>query len=204
MNFGEAVLYFALGYMFGSIPFGLLIAKAAGHGDIRQIGSGNIGATNALRTGSKGVAVATLLADIAKGFIPVALANHFSWEAIAAIAGLGAILGHLFPVFLKFKGGKGVATYLGVLFGIAWVSALIFIATWLTMAFVKKISSLAALTGVVVVAISAFFIHHLHNFAYLSVLAAIILFTHRENISRLLAGTESKIKLSSSKSQDEN
>ena len=203
MNWGEAVLYFALGYLFGSIPFGLLFSKAAGHGDIRQIGSGNIGATNALRTGSKSVAIATLLADIAKGFIPVALANYFSWEAIAAIAGLGAILGHLFPVFLKFKGGKGVATYLGVLFGIAWVSALIFIATWLIVAYVKKISSLAGITGVVVVAVSSFFILHIHNFAYFSVLAAIILYTHRENISRLLAGTESKINLSSSKSEDD-
>jgi len=196
------IIFLAIGYLFGSIPFGLLLTRASGMGDVRAIGSGNIGATNVLRTGSKKVAFATLLADVLKGTVPVLIALIFAEPAYslysAMAAGFGAFMGHIFPVWLKFKGGKGVATYLGVLFGIFWPVALVFAATWLTTAYVKKTSSLAALVACLCVAIAGYVLSGVAMFVYLSLLAVIIFWSHRENISRIIAGTESKISFSAS------
>src|SRR5947208_4844854 len=135
-----AALCLGLGYLFGSIPFGLLVTRLAGAGDLRKIGSGNIGATNVLRTGRKDLAAATLLCDALKGTAAVLIAAHFSRDAMI-LAGLGAFLGHLYPVWLRFKGGKGVATFLGCLLGIYWPAALVFIAAWLAAALITRYSS---------------------------------------------------------------
>src|ERR1700752_2111469 len=148
---------FVIGYLLGSIPFGLVLAKLAGTPDLRSIGSGNIGATNVLRTGNKGLAAATLLLDALKGTAAVLIASHFAPQ-LALSAGFGAFLGHLFPIWLGFKGGKGVATYLGVLIGLAWQVALIFAVVWLAVAFLFRYSSLAALTAAVVVPIALYFL----------------------------------------------
>ncbi|RUW60994.1 glycerol-3-phosphate 1-O-acyltransferase PlsY [Mesorhizobium sp. M7A.F.Ca.US.008.03.1.1] len=180
------------GYLLGSIPFGLLLTRAAGLGDVRKIGSGNIGATNVLRTGNKGLAAATLLLDALKGTAAVLIAGHFAPD-LAISAGLGAFLGHLFPVWLGFKGGKGVATYLGVLIGLAWQVALIFAVVWLVMAFLFRYSSLAALTAAVIVPIVLYVLSTPQNAALFVVMSIIVFIKHRENISRLLAGTEGKI-----------
>jgi glycerol-3-phosphate acyltransferase PlsY len=180
------------GYLLGSIPFGLLLTRAAGLGDVRKIGSGNIGATNVLRTGNKGLAAATLLLDALKGTAAVLIAGHFAPD-LAIWAGLGAFLGHLFPVWLGFKGGKGVATYLGVLIGLAWQVALIFAVAWLVMAFLFRYSSLAALTAAVIVPIALYVLSTPQNAALFVVMSIIVFIKHRENISRLLAGTEGKI-----------
>ena len=193
------LVYLVFGYFFGAVPFGLLITKAAGKGDIREIGSKSIGATNVLRTGSKKLAFATLLADLLKGAFPVLVALYLATEIHAMAAGFGAFIGHIFPVWLKFKGGKGVATYLGVLFGILWPAALVFAVVWLSTAYIKKISSLAALTACVCVAVSGYFLSGVPMFIFLAILAAIIFWAHRENISRLMAGTESKISFSKPK-----
>ncbi|MCF6122597.1 glycerol-3-phosphate 1-O-acyltransferase PlsY [Mesorhizobium sp. M7A.F.Ca.CA.001.07.2.1] len=180
------------GYLLGSIPFGLLLTRAAGLGDVRKIGSGNIGATNVLRTGNKALAAATLLLDALKGTVAVLIAGHFAPD-LAIWAGLGAFLGHLFPVWLGFKGGKGVATYLGVLIGLAWQVALIFAVAWLVMAFLFRYSSLAALTAAVIVPIALYVLSAPQNAALFVVMSIIVFIKHRENISRLLAGTEGKI-----------
>ncbi|RWC34386.1 glycerol-3-phosphate 1-O-acyltransferase PlsY [Mesorhizobium sp.] len=180
------------GYLLGSIPFGLLLTRAAGLGDVRKIGSGNIGATNVLRTGNKGLAAATLLLDALKGTAAVLIAGHFAPE-LAIWAGLGAFLGHLFPVWLGFKGGKGVATYLGVLIGLAWQVALIFALVWLVMAFLFRYSSLAALTAAVIVPIGLYVLSTPQNAGLFVVMSIIVFIKHRENIARLRAGTEGKI-----------
>ncbi|QKD03758.1 glycerol-3-phosphate 1-O-acyltransferase PlsY [Mesorhizobium loti] len=180
------------GYLLGSIPFGLLLTRAAGLGDVRKIGSGNIGATNVLRTGNKGLAAATLLLDALKGTAAVLIAGHFAPET-AVWAGLGAFLGHLFPAWLGFKGGKGVATYLGVLIGLAWQVALIFAVVWLVMAFLFRFSSLAALTAAVVVPVALYFMSTPQIAILFVVMSIIVFIKHRANISRLLAGTEGKI-----------
>lgn len=180
------------GYLLGSIPFGLLLTRAAGLGDVRKIGSGNIGATNVLRTGNKGLAAATLLLDALKGTAAVLISGHFAPE-LALWAGLGAFLGHLFPAWLGFRGGKGVATYLGVLIGLAWQVALIFAVVWLVMAFLFRYSSLAALTAAIVVPIALYFLSTPQIAALFVVMSIIVFIKHRENISRLLAGTEGKI-----------
>ena len=180
------------GYFLGSIPFGLLLTRAAGLGDVRKIGSGNIGATNVLRTGNKGLAAATLLLDALKGTAAVLIAGHFASE-MAIWAGLGAFLGHLFPAWLGFKGGKGVATYLGVLIGLAWQVALIFAVVWLVMAFLFRYSSLAALTAAVIVPVALYVLTTPHIAALFVVMSIIVFIKHRENISRLLAGIEGKI-----------
>lgn len=180
------------GYLLGSIPFGLLLTRAAGLGDVRKIGSGNIGATNVLRTGNKGLAAATLLLDALKGTAAVLIAGYFAPE-LAIWAGLGAFLGHLFPVWLGFKGGKGVATYLGVLIGLAWQVALIFAVVWLVMAFLFRYSSLAALTAAVIVPIGLYVLSTPQNAGLFVVMSIIVFIKHRENISRLRAGTEGKI-----------
>ncbi|WP_187971434.1 glycerol-3-phosphate 1-O-acyltransferase PlsY [Aquibium microcysteis] len=180
------------GYLLGSIPFGLLLTRAAGLGDVRKIGSGNIGATNVLRTGNKKLAALTLLLDALKGTAAVLLAGYLGPDH-ALIAGLGAFLGHLYPVWLGFRGGKGVATYLGVLVAVAWQGALVFAAAWLAVAFLTRYSSLAALVAAVAVPVAL----HLLGFgraAELFVLLSLIVFVkHRANIRRLLSGTESRI-----------
>ena len=186
------VLALVFGYLLGSIPFGLLVTRAAGLGDVRKIGSGNIGATNVLRTGNKGLAAATLLLDMLKGTAAVMIARHFGHD-LGLWAGLGAFLGHLFPVWLGFKGGKGVATYLGVLIALGWHVALIFIAVWLAMAFLFRYSSLAALTAAVIVPIALYFWSTPQTAGLFLVMSLIVIFKHRENISRLLAGSEGKI-----------
>ncbi|MBN9220644.1 MAG: glycerol-3-phosphate 1-O-acyltransferase PlsY [Mesorhizobium sp.] len=191
MTYG-LILALVFGYLLGSIPFGLLLTRAAGLGDVRKIGSGNIGATNVLRTGNKGLAAATLLLDALKGTAAVLISAHFAPET-AVWAGLGAFLGHLFPVWLGFKGGKGVATYLGVLIGLAWPVALIFAVVWLAMAFLLRYSSLAALTAAVIVPIALYFMGTPQVALLFVVMSVIVFIKHRANISRLLAGTEGKI-----------
>jgi glycerol-3-phosphate acyltransferase PlsY len=187
------IFAFAFGYLLGSIPFGFILTRIAGGGDIRDIGSGNIGATNVLRTGRKGLAAATLLCDIFKATIAVLVAAHFFGPGAALAAGLGAFTGHVFPVWLKFKGGKGVAVYIGLLFGLAWPGALVFIAVWLAVAGASRYSSLAALVASAVTPL-ALWLLDLHDVAVLMLLlSAILWFMHRANIARLLAGTEGKI-----------
>ena len=186
------LLALLLGYALGSIPFGLLLAKAAGKGDIRQIGSGNIGATNVLRTGSKGLAAAVLLLDAAKGFLAVWLAWRWFPEA-AGVAALGAVLGHCFPVWLKFKGGKGVATTAGVCFGLAWPIGLAYAVVWLGMLAVSRVSSLGGMSAAVAAPIAAAIMGLSGFVLVLAAIAVIVLFLHRENIARLRAGTEPKI-----------
>lgn len=180
------------GYLLGSIPFGLLLTRAAGLGDVRNIGSGNIGATNVLRTGNKGLAAVTLLLDMLKGTAAVLVASHYGPEPAIA-AGLGAFLGHLFPVWLGFKGGKGVATYIGVLFGLMWQIGLLFLAVWIAVAVLFRYSSLSALTACVVIPLVLWFIGRPDLAALFAVLSVIVFIKHRANISRLLAGTEGKI-----------
>jgi glycerol-3-phosphate acyltransferase PlsY len=180
------------GYLLGSIPFGLIFARMAGLGDIRKIGSGNIGATNVLRSGRKGVAAATLLADMLKGVIAVWVALRFGLEA-GLLAGLGAFLGHCFPIWLKFKGGKGVATYIGVLVVMSWKAAAIFAVVWLLIAAITRYSSLAALVASLTIVAGLFWLN-MNQVGYLFALMTVLIWIfHRANISRLLAGTEGKI-----------
>lgn len=182
-----------IGYLLGSIPFGLLLTRAAGLGDIRQIGSGNIGATNVLRTGNKGLAAATLLLDAAKGAVAVLIARYYLGETPAMLAGLAAFIGHIFPVWLGFKGGKGVATYLGVLTALAWQCALVFAALWLTVAAATRISSLAAIIATIASPIAAWILGDADLAAIVALMSLIILIKHRANIERLIAGEEPRI-----------
>jgi acyl phosphate:glycerol-3-phosphate acyltransferase len=184
---------FALGYLLGSIPFGLLLTRAAGLGDVRNIGSGNIGATNVLRTGNKGLAAATLLLDGLKGTAAVLVADHFYGQGPAMLAGLGAFLGHLYPVWLKFKGGKGVATYLGVLAGLAWQGGAVFAAVWLAVAGVTRYSSLAALVACIAAPIALALTGHIEYAALAALMTLLIFWKHRANIRRLRSGEETKI-----------
>ncbi len=180
------------GYLLGSIPFGLLLTRAAGLGDVRKIGSGNIGATNVLRTGNKKLAALTLLLDALKGTAAVLIAGSFGPDH-ALIAGLGAFLGHLYPVWLGFKGGKGVATYLGVLVAVAWQGALVFAAAWLAVAFLTRYSSLAALVAAVAVPVALHLLGLGRATELFELLSLIVFVKHRANIGRLLSGTESRI-----------
>jgi glycerol-3-phosphate acyltransferase PlsY len=186
-------LALAIGYLFGSIPFGLLITRRAGTADLRSIGSGNIGATNVLRTGRKGLAAATLIGDMLKGTAAVLLARYLFGDDAAIAAGLGAFLGHILPVWLQFKGGKGVATYIGVLLGLWWPAALIFCAVWLAIAAITRYSSLAALIASAVIPPMLLWLQYLPLAALFAVLSAILWFKHRANIRRLMDGTEGKI-----------
>lgn len=187
-----AIAALIFGYLFGSIPFGLLLTRAAGLGDVRSIGSGNIGATNVLRTGNKKLAAATLILDMLKGTAAVLIAKYYGME-LGLFAGFGAFLGHLFPVWLGFKGGKGVATYLGVLMGLVWQAALIFAAVWLLMAVLFRYSSLSALTAAVVVPIALWFLATPAIAGLFALMSIILIYKHRTNISRLMAGTEGRI-----------
>ncbi len=181
-----------LGYLLGSIPFGLLLTRMAGLGDVRKIGSGNIGATNVLRTGNKGLAAATLLLDALKGTAAVMVGWRYGPD-IAVIAGFGAFLGHLFPVWLRFRGGKGVATYMGVLLGLLPLGFLIFVVVWLATAFLTRYSSLAALISAIVVPVAVFLLGYAQIAELLTVMSAISIFKHRSNIARLVSGEESRI-----------
>ena len=182
-----------LGYLLGSIPFGLLLTSAAGLGDIRTIGSGNIGATNVLRTGNRWIAAATLLLDAAKAALPVLLARGLWGEEAAMLAGIGAFLGHCFPAWLGFKGGKGVAVFIGSLLALSWPVGLIFCATWLFIAFARKFSSLAALTAGATAPIFAYVVVDERLAGTAAVMALLLFFQHRDNINRLIAGTEPTI-----------
>jgi acyl phosphate:glycerol-3-phosphate acyltransferase len=182
-----------IGYLLGSIPFGLLLTRLAGTQDLRSIGSGNIGATNVLRTGRKGLAAATLVGDMLKGTAAVIIAGYMDGPDAAMLAALGAFLGHLFPVWLNFKGGKGVAVYIGVLLGLFWPAALVFCALWLTTAIITRYSSLAAFVASVVTPIFLWWFGHLALAALFAVLTLLLFYMHRENIARLQAGTEGKI-----------
>jgi glycerol-3-phosphate acyltransferase PlsY len=191
---GPPTLLIALagGYLLGSIPFGLVLTRLAGLGDIRKIGSGNIGATNVLRTGSKPLALAVLLLDSGKGAIAVLLAVRFG-EDSALAAAVGAVLGHLFPVWLGFKGGKGVATTLGTLLALAWPVGLIGCAVWLLMALVFRISSAAALIAIATAPVAALFIYTPTLAVVALLIAALVWYKHAANIRRLLDGTEPRI-----------
>jgi glycerol-3-phosphate acyltransferase PlsY len=184
---------FLIGYLFGSIPFGLVLTKLAGTPDLRTIGSGNIGATNVLRTGRKGLAAATLILDALKGTVAVIIAGYFGGPNAAMLAGLGAFLGHLFPVWLKFKGGKGVAVYIGILIGLFWPAAILFCAVWLALAFALRYSSLSALTASVITPLFLWWFGQPALATLSAVLTLLLFYMHRENIQRLLAGTEGKI-----------
>ena len=192
---GELFLVVAivLGYLLGSIPFGLILTRFAGTQDLRTVGSGNIGATNVLRTGRKGLAAATLLGDMLKGTLAVVIAGSIGGPTAAMIAALGAFLGHLFPVWLKFKGGKGVAVYIGVLLGLFWPAALMFGVIWLTTAFTTRYSSLSALVASFVTPIFLWWFGHAALASLFAVLTMLLFYMHRENIKRLQAGTEGRI-----------
>jgi acyl phosphate:glycerol-3-phosphate acyltransferase len=182
-----------LGYLCGSIPFGLLLTRAAGLGDVRKLGSGNIGATNVLRTGSRWIAALTLILDALKGFVPVIAAANL-WSADAAIAaGVGALAGHIWPVWLRFKGGKGVATYIGVLAGLHWPLAVLFVLVWLIVAAGSRISSLSALAATAVVAATSFAVAPGQLPIALSIISIAIFITHRANLLRLLRKQEPTI-----------
>ncbi|MEL1250039.1 glycerol-3-phosphate 1-O-acyltransferase PlsY [Aurantiacibacter gilvus] len=198
----DQILGFLIGYASGSIPFGLLLAMAAGKGDIRQIGSGNIGATNVLRTGSKWLAAGTLLLDLAKGLVPVILAKALFDQPEAMpeaaygpvpLAALGAVLGHCFPVWLKFRGGKGVATNAGVSFGLAWQVGLAYALVWIVVLALGRISSVAGMSAVVAAALAAVALGYAAYIPVLAVIAVLIIWLHRANIGRLLHGEEPKV-----------
>lgn len=181
-----------LGYLLGSIPFGVIFTRMAGLGDIRNVGSGNIGATNVLRTGRKGLAAATLIGDALKGTVAVLIAARWG-EQFATVAALGAFLGHLFPVWLKFKGGKGVATFIGVLIGLNWIAALVFAAIWLGSAFTTRYSSLSALIASAATPVALWLLGQPGMAAMTIILVALLWWKHSANITRLLEGTEGKI-----------
>jgi glycerol-3-phosphate acyltransferase PlsY len=186
-------LAFFLGYLLGSIPFGLILTRLAGTPDLRSIGSGNIGATNVLRTGRKGLAAATLLCDMLKGTAAVLISGYYGGPNAAMLAALGAFLGHLFPVWLKFRGGKGVAVYIGVLIGLFWPAAIVFCVLWLATAFTARYSSLSALVASFVTPIFLWWFGKLELASLFSVLTLLLFYMHRENIKRLQAGTEGRI-----------
>lgn len=187
------ILVAALAYLLGSIPFGIVITRAMGLGDLRRIGSGNIGATNVLRTGNRPAAVATLILDAAKGGIAVLIARATVGEDAAQVAALASFLGHLFPVWLRFRGGKGVATFLGTLLALAWPVGLAACATWAATAALTRISSLSALVAAVLSSVWAVLLGQAQLLALIAVLTALVLLRHSANIARLRAGTEPKI-----------
>lgn len=189
----ETWISVALGYALGAVPFGLLLAKVGGLGDIRNIGSGNIGATNVLRTGNKKLAALTLALDLLKGTAAVLIAFALFGSPFDLMAGLGAFLGHIAPVWLKFKGGKGVATYLGVVLGLMWPIAIVFALVWLTTAYLTRYSSLSALLASVAVLAAVAIREPLVTVVVIALMTAVLLAKHHANVSRLLSGTESKI-----------
>jgi glycerol-3-phosphate acyltransferase PlsY len=187
------LLAFIVGYLLGSIPFGLILTRLAGTEDLRSIGSGSIGATNVLRTGRKGLAAATLFCDALKGTLAVIIAGYYGGPDAAMLAALGAFLGHLFPVWLKFRGGKGVAVYIGVLIALFWPAAVVFCVIWISTAFTSRYSSLSALVASVVTPIFLWWFGHPALASLFAVLTLLLFYAHRENIRRLQAGTEGRI-----------
>jgi len=188
----DTFLPLVVGYLLGSVPFGLILTRLTGAGDLRAIGSGNIGATNVLRTGRKGLAASTLLLDMAKGVAAVLVARHF-WPGNEAVAALAAVLGHCFPVWLRFMGGKGVATLMGVSLGLAWPIGLAYAVTWLAVLAASRTSSLGGMSAAIVAPIAAAVLGYLPYLPVLALLALLVVFLHRENIARLRAGTEPKV-----------
>ena len=182
----------ALGYLFGSVPFGLILARLGGAGDLRAVGSGNIGATNVLRTGRKGLAAATLLLDLAKGAGAVLLARAL-WPGTETAAAAGAVIGHCYPVWLRFHGGKGVATLMGVSLALAWPIGLTYAVVWLGMLYFSRISSLSGMSAAVAAPIAALALGDLAYAQVLAPLAALVLWLHQANIARLRAGTEPRV-----------
>jgi glycerol-3-phosphate acyltransferase PlsY len=193
IHWASAGLSLVFGYLLGSIPFGLIFAWLAGAGDVRSIGSGSIGATNVLRTGKYWAAAATLAFDAAKGAVAVLIAAKFYGEIGAVFAALGAFLGHLFPVWLGFKGGKGIATALGVSLALAWPAALAMLATWIAVAAITRISSLSALVTAIVAPVYMYVLSGPLNALLTAILAVLAIIVHRANIARLLKGTEPRI-----------
>ena len=186
-------LALVIGYLLGSIPFGLVLTRLAGTQDLRTIGSGNIGATNVLRTGRKGLAAATLIFDALKGTAAVLVGGYLGGPDGAMLGGLGAFLGHIFPIWLKFRGGKGVAVYIGILIGLIWPAAILFCLIWLALAFALRYSSLSALTASVITPIVLWLVGHTALATLFAALTLLLVYMHRENIKRLMAGTEGKI-----------
>jgi glycerol-3-phosphate acyltransferase PlsY len=182
----------AVGYLLGSIPFGLLLTRLAGKGDIREIGSGNIGATNVLRTGSKGLAAATLLLDAVKGAAAVLLAQYF-WPDAINYAAAGALVGHLYPVWLRFQGGKGVATMLGILVPLFWQAAVVYVLLWVGLLIVLRISSVAGMTAAASAPVTAAVLGEQALFPMLLGFAMLVIWKHRENIRRLARGEEPRV-----------
>ena len=193
LSFASYAIALAVGYLLGSVPFGMVLTRLAGTPDIRSIGSGNIGATNVLRTGRKGLAAATLGGDLLKGTVAVLITNWLWSPDHAMVAGLGAFLGHLFPVWLRFKGGKGVATYIGILLGLAWPAVLAFGLIWIVVALICRYSSLAGLIAATLMPVFLWFIGDGPQAVFILLLTLALWITHRENIHRLLAGTEPHI-----------
>jgi glycerol-3-phosphate acyltransferase PlsY len=186
------ILAIALGYLLGSVPFGLLLTRLTGAGDLRTIGSGNIGATNVLRTGRKGLAAATLLLDLAKGAAAVLLARE-TWPGSEAFAAIGAVIGHCFPVWLGFRGGKGVATLAGVCFGLAWPLGLVYAVLWIGLLALTRISSVGGMTAAVGAPVAAWLLGYPDYAAALVLLALLVVWMHRANIGRLRSGTEPRV-----------
>jgi acyl phosphate:glycerol-3-phosphate acyltransferase len=193
VSWNIAAIALALGYIFGSVPFGLLFSFAFGAGDVRKIGSGSIGATNVLRTGKYAAAALTLLFDAIKGAAPVLIARHYFGDDASLFAALGAFLGHLFPIWLGFKGGKGVAVSLGILLAVYWPVGLLAFATWLAMLAALRISSLSALVAALFTPIYMALLGRPHETALAAALAVLVLVIHHENIRRLLRGEEPRI-----------
>ena len=186
------ILALIVGYLLGSIPFGLLLTRVAGMGDIRDIGSGNIGATNVLRTGSKGLAAATLLLDAIKGAAAVIIAQRF-WPDATNFAAAGALIGHLFPIWLRFKGGKGVATLLGILAPLFWQAALVYAVVWLGMLAILRISSLSGMSAAASAPFTALILGRMDLFPMLLGFAFLVIWKHRENIGRISRGQEPRV-----------
>jgi glycerol-3-phosphate acyltransferase PlsY len=187
------VVALLVGYLFGSIPFGVVLTRLAGTQDLRTIGSGSIGATNVLRTGRKGLAAGTVLGDALKGTVAVVICGYYGGPNAAMLAAFGAFLGHLYPVWLKFKGGKGVATYIGVLIGLFWPAAVVFCVMWLAVAATSRYSSLSALIAAFVTPLFLWWFGHPALASLFVVMTLLLFYAHRENIKRLQAGNESRI-----------
>jgi glycerol-3-phosphate acyltransferase PlsY len=196
-EFWPAIATFAVAYLIGSIPFGLVLTRLAGYGDIRRIGSGNIGATNVLRTGNKKLALATLLLDFVKGALAVLIGEHYGPD-IAVIAGAGVVLGHVFPVWLRFNGGKGVATSGGVVLATSWPVGVLVVAIWIVMVAAIRYSSLGALTACVAAAILSWLLAAPPQACLISGISLLVVLRHHQNIRRLLRGEESKVRFGKS------